>query len=93
MPLRTQGLSPIKILTFIHGFEISSVQSGNGKSSFEVKITNVNFQSQGIALIITLNSNSKVFNVFLSIIAYDQTLQNTFSGNFEYNVNFPVKSL
>jgi len=67
--------------------------SGSSKSSFEVRIINVSFQSQGIALVVTLNSISKVFNVFLSIIAYDNTLANAFTGNFEYNNNLPVKFL
>ena len=93
LPLRTPGLTPVKVLTFIHGFEITSVESGSVKSSFEVKVINVAHQSHGIAMLITLNSNSKVFNVFLSIIAYDQTLTSAFGGNYEYNSYVPVKTL
>jgi hypothetical protein len=46
---------------------------------------NVALSNTGVALSVTVSSMTKIFNVFISFIAYDNTLTNVYSGNYEYN--------
>lgn len=82
LPYKNQGFTPIKAFTFLNGFEITSVNNFGSSTPFEVQVINVAIVATGVSLSITLTSATKVFNIFLSLITYDNTFQNAFSGNF-----------
>jgi hypothetical protein len=82
LPFKTQGFAPIKAFTFLNGFEVSSIVNLGSNTPYEVQIITTSLNSTGLAISITVTSATKVFTVFLSVIAYDNTFQNVYSGNY-----------
>lgn len=93
LPFRTPNFQAVKALTFLNGFEISSSTTSNGNTPYEVQVSNVAVNTSGVSLSVTVTSNTKVFSVYLSLIAYDCTLQNVVASNYEYTAYFPNPSL
>ena len=51
LPFKVQGFAAVKTLTFLHGFEVTSVMNSGSNSPFEVQIINVSSNSAGISLV------------------------------------------
>lgn len=93
LPYQTNNFQAVKAMTFINGFEMTSVVNLGINTPFEVQVINVTMIAAGVSVSITVSSATKLFNVFLSLVAYDSTLQYAYSGFYSYDNYFPSYSL
>jgi hypothetical protein len=94
IPFIDSSLKAPKALTFLNGFEISSVGvNSTYNTPFEVQLLSNNVTDQGIHLVISSTSATRVLSLFVSYIVYDAFIQNLVVGSYVYNKYAPVKSL
>ena len=94
IPFIDSTLKAPKALTFLNGFEISSVGVNSSYSTpFEVQLLSNNITAQGITLVVSSTSATQVLSLFVSYIVYDAFIQNLVVGSYIYNKYAPVTSL
>ena len=81
-------------LTFLHGFEISSISVNSSyMTPYEVQILKSECTTHGISLILSSTSATQVHSLLVSYILYDPSLVNLVAGSYEYSEYTPVNSL
>lgn len=65
-----------KALTFLNGFEVSSVNSKNTFfTPYEVQVVLKSVSTQGITLLISTTSATQIHSLFVSFIVYDPSIK------------------
>lgn len=81
-------------LTFLNGFEISSVSVNSSYvTPFEVQILKSSCTSQGISLLLSSTSATQVHSLYVSYVLYNPALINLVAGSYEYAEYKPTSSL
>ena len=81
-------------LTFLHGFEISSVaMNASYNTPFEVQIVQSECTTYGISLILSSTSATQIHALLVSYILYDPAIINMVAGSYVYDNYSPVQSL
>ena len=93
LPFRTPGFVPVKALTYINGFEMTSIQAAGANSPYEVQIINATVLTNGVSLSITVTSVTQVYTIYISIVAYTSALTDVYAGTYTYDTFFPASSL
>ena len=94
IPFIDSTLKAPKALTFLNGFEISSIGvNSTYRTPFEIQLLSNNVTAQGIHLVISSTSATQVLALFVSYIVYDAFIQNLVVGSYVYNKYAPVASL
>lgn len=78
--------SSFKALTFLNGFEVSSLSpKGTYLTPFEVQVIVNSVSAQGLTLLISTTSATQVHALFISYVAYDPTIPKLSSANLLYS--------
>ena len=94
IPFISSTIKSPRALTFINGFEVSSVSVNSSYSTpFEVQLLSNNVSSQGITLVVSSTSATQVHSLFVSYVVYDPFILNLVVGSYVYNKYSPVLSL
>lgn len=94
IPFSNQNIIGGQAITFLNGFEISSVNSSIGYlTPFEVQIVVNKVTSQGISILLESTSATQVYSIFVSYIVYDSNIQNLVAGIYVYDQYIPTLSL
>lgn len=90
IPLSSQDPALSSAITFLSGFEVSSVSvNSTYLSPFEVEVVVNSVSRQGISILLSSTSATQVHSVFVSYVAYDPNIQNLVAGNYLYNKYVP----
>ena len=82
-----------KALTFLNGFEISSVNpKGNFYTPYEVQAVVKGVSVQGITVLISTTSATQIHALFVSYIAYDPSIKNVFAKSVVYDEYVGIKT-
>ena len=94
IPFASQSSSFSSALTFLNGFEVSSITVNSSYlTPFEVQIVMNSVSRQGISVLLTSTSATQVHSIFVSYVAFDPNIQNLVAGNYVYNKYLPRSSL
>ena len=94
IPFTSSTINAPKALTFLNGFEISSVRVNSSYNTpFEVQLLSNNVTAQGITLIISSTSATQIHSLFVSYVVYDPFILNLVVGSYVYNKYSAVSSL
>jgi len=96
LPYRINPFTPSGAVAFLHGFEMTTEYSNDryrSSNPYEIQMLNITATAQGVSLKITVTTNTKVFNVYISFIAWDVNTKYTVGGSYEYNTYSPKSSL
>ena len=94
IPLSSQSIALSSAVTFLSGFEISSVSVNSSYlTPFEAEVVVNSVSKQGISILLSSTSATQVHSLFVSYIAYDPNIQNLVAGNYLYNKYVPIASL
>ena len=75
-----------KALTFLNGFEITSVNpNGNFYTPYDVQVNVKNVSMSGITLLISTTSATQVHSLFVSYIVYDPSINGVLGQNILYD--------
>ena len=86
IPIVSQNAASTSALTFLNGFEISSLAVNSSYlTPFEVQVAVTSVSKQGISILISSTSATQVYSLFVSYIVYDPNIQNLVAGNYLYN--------
>ena len=82
LPLISQvGPNP-QALTFLSGFEMASMQYNSSYATpYEVQIVKQSVTIQGISVLVSSTSATRIHSLFISYIAYDPSIQNMVAGS------------
>jgi len=90
IPYRQANFAAIKAVAFLNGFEISISGSQPGVTPFEVQVMNVMPSTGGVSLKLTATTTVKVYNVFVSVIAWSAAAQSVVGDVYQYTSFAPV---
>ena len=93
LPFKHNQFAAVGAVTFLNGFEISTQGYQVGTAPFEIQVMKIGILSSGVSLRITATTSTKIFNVFVSILAWSAQAQYVLGDTYEYNSFAPVKSL
>jgi cysteine-rich repeat protein len=94
IPLTSQNPALSAALTFLNGFEISSVSvNASYLTPFEVEVVVNSVTKQGISVLLQSTTATQVHSIFVSYVAYDPIIQNLVAGSYVYNKYVPSSSL
>jgi hypothetical protein len=94
IPFTQCTINAPKALTFINGFEISSINvNATYLTPFEVEVVSSSVKQQGITLVISSTSATQIHSLFISYVVYDPYIQNLVAGSYVYSQYAPVNSL
>lgn len=94
LPFVNQNINAVNALTFLNGFEISSISVNSSYlTPYEVQILSSAVTNQGISLIISSTSATQIHSIFVSYVAYDSSIQNLVGGSYSYTQYNAVSSL
>ena len=80
---------PINHYMFLHGFEISTVVSGQGaRSPFEIQISASQANISGIAVTFSVTTTTKVNSIYVSYVAFQGTTLEMVAGGHIYDPEF-----
>ena len=86
IPFKNAKNAHTSALTFLHGFEISSVSVNSSYlTPFEVQVIKSECTTHGISLILSSTSATQIHSLYVSYILYDPALINMVAGSYEYN--------
>lgn len=86
IPLTDCSISGPKALTFINGFEISSISVNSSYlTPFEVQLVSNSVSQTGITVVISSTSATQVHSLFISYVVYDPYILNLVAGSYLYN--------
>jgi hypothetical protein len=90
LPFRT-NFAPgvlIKHNLFLHGFEISTIKTGNGntRSPFEIQIVASTANVTGIAVTISVTTITTVNSIYVSYVAFQTSSLSIVGGGFVYDI-------
>jgi hypothetical protein len=88
LPYRNNPFNPSGAVAFLHGFDMTTEYSDDkyrSSNPYEIQMLNISATTQGVSLKLTITTNTKVFNVFISFIAWDANTKYTVGGSYEYN--------
>jgi cysteine-rich repeat protein len=75
-----------KALTFLNGFEITSVNSkGTFFTPYEVQVVIKSVSTQGLTLLIQTTSATQIHSLFVSYVAYDSSIKDLSAGPVLYD--------
>ena len=75
LPYRQSNFVAGKAIAFVNGFEIDTFGGYGGSSVYEVQIINVKVSGNGVSMVITGTTSTKIYNVVVSFIAWSQQCQ------------------
>ena len=94
IPFNNQNNVYSNALTFLNGFEISSVTTNTGsRTPYEVSVVVNSVSAQGITVMLQSTSATQVHAIFVSYVAYAANVQNMVAGTYIYDRYNPVNSL
>ena len=94
IPFFASSVKAPKALTFLNGFEVSSVGINSTYfTPFEVQLLSNNVSGQGISLLISSTSATQIHSLFVSYVVYDPYILNLVVGSYVYKQYAPVSSL
>ena len=94
IPLTSQNAALSSAITFLSGFEISSVAVNSSYvTPFEVQVVVNSVSKEGISVLLQSTSATQVHSIFVSYVAYDPNIQNLVAGSYVYNKYVPASSL
>lgn len=94
IPLSSQNAALSSAITFLSGFEISSVAVNSSYvTPFEVQVVVNSVSKEGISVLLQSTSATQVHSIFVSYVAYDPNIQNLVAGSYVYNKYIPTSSL
>lgn len=75
-----------KALTFLNGFEISSVNpNGNFNTPYDLQLTVKGVSSSGVTVLVSTTSATQVHALFVSYIVYDPSINGVLGQNVVYD--------
>lgn len=93
IPLSSQSSALSTAVSFLNGFEVSSVAVNSSYlTPFEVQTVVNSVSKQGISILLSSTSATQVHSVFVSYVAYNPNIQNLVAGNYLYNKYVPTAS-
>lgn len=94
IPFTSCSVKSPKALTFLNGFEVTSIGVNNTYNTpFEVQLLSNNVTAQGISLLISSTSATQIYSLFVSYVVYDPFILNLVAGTYVYNKYAPVTTL
>lgn len=89
LPFRTSFVSyiDIKHLLFLHGFEITTMPfSENRRSPYEIQLGSSVANTSGIAVTLSVTTITQVNSIYISYIAYQDTVLRVIDGSYAYDL-------
>ena len=94
IPFKNSNNHHTSALTFLHGFEISSISvNGSYNTPFEVQIIQSECTTHGISLILSSTSATQIHSLLVSYVLYDPSIINMVAGSYMYDDYSPMASL
>ena len=84
LPISTT-FSNLQALYFLNGYEIASLQSGSYNSPFEVQLINLSQGQHSLTLIVSATTETQVYSLLISYLAFDNSSSSFSSGNYQYS--------
>ena len=84
LPISTT-ISNLQALYFLNGYEIASLQSGSYNSPFEVQLINLSQGQHSLTLIVSATTETQVYSLLISYLAFDNSSSSFSSGNYQYS--------
>ena len=75
----------MQALYFLNGYEIASLQSGSYNSPFEVQLINLSQGQHSLTLIVSATTETQVYSLLISYLAFDNSSSSFSSGNYQYS--------
>ena len=93
LPYKQNGFGGIKAVAFLNGFEISISGCQPGVTPFEIQILNVAVTSGGVSLKLTVTTSVKVYNAYVSVLAWSMSATSVVGDTYQYNTFAPLSEL